>query len=68
MRAASPAIIPRNHQVERALRAAIDDGDLAPFDALTEALARPYDEAAVRGPYAAPPRPEERVMQTFCGT
>ncbi len=68
MRAASPAIIPRNHQVEHALRAAIDHADLAPFEALTEALASPYDEAAATSPYAAPPRPEERVLQTFCGT
>jgi uncharacterized protein YdiU (UPF0061 family) len=68
MRASSPAIIPRNHQVERALRAAIDAADLAPFHALMEALAHPYAEAAAAGAYAAPPRPEERVLQTFCGT
>ncbi len=68
MRAASPAIIPRNHQVEKALRAAIDAGDLAPFHALNDALARPYDPTAADGPYAAPPQPEERVRQTFCGT
>ena len=68
MRAASPAIIPRNHLVERALRAAIDAGDLAPFHALVEALAQPYAPEAAAGPYATPPRPEERVLQTFCGT
>jgi uncharacterized protein YdiU (UPF0061 family) len=68
MRAVSPAIIPRNHQVERALRAAIDANDLAPFHALVEALAHPYADAAGASDYATPPRPEQRVLQTFCGT
>lgn len=69
MRRVNPAIIPRNHQIERAIGAAIDDGDFAPFTALSIVLGRPYDEAGPRtAGYARPPAPEERVTRTFCGT
>ncbi|MGF1659696.1 MAG: YdiU family protein [Rubrimonas sp.] len=68
MRAANPALIPRNHRVEDALAAA-HEGDLGPLDALCAALARPYDElAAEHAHLAAPPRPGEEVTATFCGT
>jgi uncharacterized protein YdiU (UPF0061 family) len=68
MRAANPAFIPRNHLVEEAIRAAEDAGDLAPFHALLDRVTRPhaYDPADQR--YALPPRPEQVVSQTFCGT
>ncbi len=69
MRRVNPAIIPRNHRVEQALEAAVERGDLAPFQELLEALRRPYDEPPARfAAYAEPPRPEERVLATFCGT
>src|SRR5690606_6951693 len=38
----NPVHVPRNHLVEEA-RAAANAGDLAPFDALLEAVRRPYD-------------------------
>jgi uncharacterized protein YdiU (UPF0061 family) len=68
MYTASPAFIPRNHLVEEALQAATQSGDFAPFNALVDVLARPfaYDKALAR--YATPPRPEQAVTQTFCGT
>jgi uncharacterized protein YdiU (UPF0061 family) len=68
MRAVNPAIIPRNHQVERALRAAIDDDDFGPFHALRRVLEQPYLECDPAAGYGAPPKPMERVLQTFCGT
>ncbi len=68
MRAVNPAIIPRNHQVERALRAAIDDDDFGPFDALRRVLEQPYLECDPAAGYGASPKPVERVLQTFCGT
>ena len=60
----NPAVIPRNHQVEAALAAA-EQGDLAPFDALVEAVADPFRDSET---YMAPPRPDEIVEATFCGT
>ena len=68
MRAVNPAYIPRNHRVEAALNAAIQREDYAPFEQLLEVLARPFEERAGFETYALPPEPEERVLQTFCGT
>lgn len=68
MKAANPAIVPRNHRVEEAIDAAVTMGDEAPFHALVAALARPYDDVAADDIYRAPPKPEEIVRATFCGT
>jgi uncharacterized protein YdiU (UPF0061 family) len=68
MRAVNPAVIPRNHRIERVIAAAVEDADFAPFEALSRSLARPYDERPPGDPDAQPPRPDERVLQTFCGT
>ncbi len=67
MRAVNPAAIPRNHRVHAALQAA-EQGDLAPFEALLAAVRRPYDDGPQAEPFMTPPRAEERVLQTFCGT
>lgn len=63
----NPAIIPRNHQVHRALEAA-ESGDLTPFNTLLDALRQPFCDNAVTRPFMAPPKPHERISQTFCGT
>ncbi len=68
MRATNPAYIPRNHLVEAALRAAVAEGDLGPFEALLGVVSHPFEERPGLARYAAPPAPEERVLQTFCGT
>jgi uncharacterized protein YdiU (UPF0061 family) len=69
MRAANPAVIPRNHLVEEAISAAVNKGDFAPFERLLAVLARPYDDLPLTlARYADPPRPEQVVRQTFCGT
>jgi uncharacterized protein YdiU (UPF0061 family) len=68
MRAVNPAYIPRNHLVEQALNAAIDQGDFAPFEAMLEVLSNPFDEQPGREAYSAGPREDERVLRTFCGT
>jgi serine/tyrosine/threonine adenylyltransferase len=67
MRAANPILIPRNHRVEQAIQSAYG-GDFAPFHRLVEALAAPYMEQAEYADLEAPPRPEEIVRETFCGT
>jgi len=66
MRAANPAIIPRNHLVEEALAAA-HGGDMGPFHALHAALAEPFGEGAPAR--LREPAPESPVpYRTFCGT
>lgn len=67
---ANPAIIARNHRVEAMIAAAIE-GDLVPFHAMVDALASPYDDgpqAGERAALALPPKSEEIVHATFCGT
>ena len=68
MRTANPAFIPRNHLVEEALSAAVGRDDLAPFETLIGVLARPYEDQPAFERYAEPPRPDQIVRQTFCGT
>lgn len=67
MNAVNPAVIPRNHQIERAIVEA-REGSLTHFQALGEALARPYEERPELEPFQAPPEPAEVVKATFCGT
>jgi uncharacterized protein YdiU (UPF0061 family) len=69
MRSVNPAVIPRNHRVEEALAAASDEGDLAPFEELLDALRRPYDATGERERYADPaPADVTARYRTFCGT
>ena len=67
MRAASPAVIPRNHRVEAMIAAAVA-GDYGPFEEMMAVLARPYQEGPLTAEHARPPAPEEVVAATFCGT
>ncbi len=67
MRAANPALIPRNHQVEAMIQAALT-GDFAPFHRLLAVLSRPFDDQPEAADLARPPAPDEEVRQTFCGT
>jgi uncharacterized protein YdiU (UPF0061 family) len=68
MRAVNPAIIARNHLVEEVIVAAVEAEDLAPFEQLTSVLASPFEDQLGQERYAAPPRPDQIVHQTFCGT
>jgi uncharacterized protein YdiU (UPF0061 family) len=68
MRSANPAIIPRNHLVEAALDAASRRQDFQLFEELLDAVTQPYEERAGLERYTVPARPEESVLQTFCGT
>ena len=67
MRANNPVVIPRNHIVEQALDAATN-GDLHPLKDLLATLQEPYKNSSDLKPYQCPPKPEEKVCHTFCGT
>jgi uncharacterized protein YdiU (UPF0061 family) len=64
----NPAIIPRNHQIEALIKAAVDDNDFGPFRRMHQALSSPYESRPDFAAYEVPPLPEERVTETFCGT
>jgi len=68
MRAVNPAFIPRNHRIEAIIEAAVNRDDYAPFEQLLTVLAKPFDDQPDFATYAEPPQPEQRVLQTFCGT
>ncbi|HEX2147642.1 MAG TPA: YdiU family protein, partial [Pseudorhizobium sp.] len=53
MRAANPAVIPRNHKVEEALAAA-NYGDLSFFNRLLQALDKPYEDRTEFADYTVP--------------
>ncbi|MFT7091412.1 MAG: hypothetical protein ACJAXW_003049 [Candidatus Azotimanducaceae bacterium] len=67
MKAANPVIIPRNHQVEAVIQAALVE-DFEPFHELVDALKNPYLAELVDSPYTQPPEAHEVVQNTFCGT
>lgn len=68
MYAVNPVYIPRNHLVEEAIQAAERHLDFEPFHRLVDILARPFRFEQDNSRYALPPRPEETVTETFCGT
>jgi serine/tyrosine/threonine adenylyltransferase len=67
MMLANPVMIPRNHLVEAALRAA-SNGDLTVFTQLLAAITTPYSAQWRVTRFSQPPQPGERVLETFCGT
>lgn len=68
MRAVNPAFIPRNHRIEAIIEAAVNRDDYAPFEELLQVLSTPFEDQPEFAAYAEPPKPEQRVLQTFCGT
>jgi uncharacterized protein YdiU (UPF0061 family) len=68
MHAANPVFIPRNHLVEEAISAAVNNGDFSPFESLLVVLSTPFEDQPALGRYTNPPRPDQVVHQTFCGT
>lgn len=63
----NPAIIPRNHLVQRAIDS-VESGNLEWGQAWVDRLASPYEWRDGDEDWARPPHEDERVTQTFCGT
>lgn len=68
MKQVNPAIIPRNHQVQKVIDAAVERQDFDPFKLLLSATADPFADRAGMDAYLLPATPEQCVLQTFCGT
>ena len=68
MQAANPGVIPRNHQVESALKAAVEQQDFTVMERLLKVLKNPYDNAKEKRPYQQPPDPSAAPYVTYCGT
>lgn len=68
MRNSNPAVIPRNHRVEEALEAAVENNDYSVMERLLHILSNPYAYSPEQEEYTKPPEPSNRPYQTFCGT
>jgi uncharacterized protein YdiU (UPF0061 family) len=68
MQSSNPAVIPRNHRVEEALEAAVQDGDISVMERLLDILSRPFAYAPEQDEYAELPAPSACPYQTYCGT
>ena len=67
MQTQNPAVIPRNHIIERVLAAAYQ-GDMAPFFDALAVFKTPYIQTDASRAYERPPHAHERVYYTYCGT
>lgn len=63
----NPIFIPRNHQVERVIQDALQ-GDFDSFHEMNKVLSSPFHEQKDFAHYSLPPKDEEVVKNTFCGT
>jgi uncharacterized protein YdiU (UPF0061 family) len=65
MRRVNPAFIPRNHRVEEALSAAVEDSDYNPFDTLLKILSRPFEDQPEFAAFAEPAPESQERYQTY---
>lgn len=68
MNQANPAFIPRNHQIEKVIASAVEENDYSLLSEVLTVLEKPYDDQPKFEQYSLPPKPEEKVTATFCGT
>lgn len=66
--ATNPFVIPRNHQVERAILRLVDDGEIEYAVDLLKAIRNPFEENEYNKNYAEPPSVINSSYKTFCGT
>ena len=68
MNSRNPAVIPRNHKVEEALAAAVEQADFTVMEKLLGVLSQPYQDPPEQAGYDLPPPPSGQPYKTFCGT
>ena len=68
MKQHNPLVIPRNHLVEAAIASAVYEEDYEPFHMLLDAVTRPFESNTATPSFILPPRDDQQVTRTFCGT
>ncbi|RHW40104.1 YdiU family protein [Lysinibacillus yapensis] len=68
MKKSNPSVIPRNHRVEEALKAAEKHGDYSLVENLLKVLQNPYEYSSEQEEYCKLPGPSNVPYRTFCGT
>ncbi|TXC85650.1 YdiU family protein [Metabacillus litoralis] len=67
MKSSNPAVIPRNHRVEEALKAAVENEDYSVMENLLEILSNPYKDT-MEPSYCSLPPESSGPYRTYCGT
>tara|TARA_B100000029_G_scaffold504420_1_gene583215 strand:- start:267 stop:1745 length:1479 start_codon:yes stop_codon:yes gene_type:complete len=68
MKKNNPVVIPRNHNVEKALEDANNNLNLKSVDNLLEVLQKPYIDRSETVSYQKPPISNDKKYKTYCGT
>lgn len=68
MKKHNPLVIPRNHEVEQVLSAAVENNDLQPFKMFLQVLQSPYQTTENTQRFQQPAPEYDAGYQTFCGT
>jgi uncharacterized protein YdiU (UPF0061 family) len=63
----NPVFIPRNHLVEKAIQEAYT-GDYTTFNELNEMMKSPYESNTKFKSFMTPPKQDEVIKNTYCGT
>ena len=64
----NPSVIPRNHRVEEALEAAVEQEDLSLLRELLVVLSDPYKDYATNARFQMPASAASPPYKTYCGT
>jgi len=64
----NPQVIPRNHLIEVAIKKAEEEDDISEANNLIAACTAPFTNKWRGSKYSLPPKPEEVVHATYCGT
>jgi len=68
MKKSNPSIIPRNHQVDKAIDAAVKESDYTLLKNLLEALSKTYEHLEDYEEYMLSPELPDTSYETYCGT
>ena len=64
----NPIYIPRNHLVESVIHQAMQENNFSKMRELLELVREPFKEKKSKNSYGLPPKPDEVITNTFCGT
>ena len=67
MKNRNPLFIPRNHLIEKCINEAVEKSDFSMVNDLLEVLKKPF-EYNEKLSFSDPPKPNEDIKNTFCGT
>ena len=68
MKSNNPIVIPRNHIVEKGIKAAVNNNDYSVINKFLEALKNPYDYSNISEEYSKIPEVPSCPYKTYCGT